>query len=188
MTISTGTGIGTALPADEPPVERIVARLRPHGRVLAVPTVLLIGICAATSYFLGSMPEPWQNMLVAAGAGVSIFFLCLLPFVTWLKRRYTITTRRIIFRHGVFVSTRQELLHSRGYEVAVRRSWLQSLFGTGDVRINSGQEHPLVLKDVPNAYLVQQVLIDLSEASHALLGSRRLEQSTLANQTVPWAR
>lgn len=186
MTISAGSG--NAPLVDAPPVERIVARLRPHARVLTWPTVLLVGICAVTGYFLGSLPEQWHNLLLAAGAGVAIFCLCLLPFVTWLKRRYTITTRRIIFRHGVFVSTRQELLHSRGYDVTLRQTWLQSLFGSGDVRISSGQEHPLVLRDIPNATLVQQVLNDLSEASHALLGSRRLEQSTLADQTVPWAR
>ena len=46
---------------------------------------------------------------------------CLLPFLAWLTRRTTITTRRIILRSGVFARVRRELLHSRGYDVVVRR-------------------------------------------------------------------
>ena len=73
-------------------------------------------------------------------------------------------------------------------DVTVRQTWLQSLFGSGDVLINSGLEHPLVLQDVPNADLVQQVLHDLMEESSTVIGSRRQEQSALADQPASWGR
>ena len=180
-------------PSNAPLAEHVVARLRPHARVLFWPTLLLFAVCGATGYFYTNLPEQWQNIALAAGAGAVILFLWLLPFASWLNRRYTITTRRIIFRHGFFVRTRQELLHSRGYDVTVRQTWLQSAFGSGDVRINSGLEHPLVLKDVPNANLVQQVLHDLIEETQIVRGFRPAStgstnaQSALANQTVPWS-
>jgi membrane protein YdbS with pleckstrin-like domain len=182
MTKTAGTGTA----AGAPPAEQVVAGLRPHARILFWPTVLLFIVCAATGYFYGSLPEPWQNTALIIGAVVVVLLLWLLPLASWLNRRYTITTRRIIFRRGFFVRTRQELLHSRGYDVTVRKTWLQTLSGSGDVLINAGLEHPLVLKDVPNADLVQQVLHDLMEASQTLIGYRRQEQSALADQTTAW--
>ena len=169
-----------------PPAERVVARLRPHARRLFWPTLLLFAVCGATGYFYGSLPEDWQNTALIVGAVAVIVLLWLLPLASWLNRRYTITTRRIIFRHGFFVRSRQELLHGRGYDVTVRQNWLQAAFRSGDVLVNSGLEHPLVLKDVPSADLVQQVLHDLMQESQTVIGSRRQEQSALPEQ-LPWA-
>lgn len=160
--------------ADQPPPERVVARLRSHARVLFWPTLTLLVICGVAGYYLGTLPEQWQNLAVGIGAGALIVLLWLLPLASWLNRRYTITTRRIIFRHGFLVRTRQELLHSRGYNLTVKKNWVQSAFGTGDIRIEAGGEHPLVMKDVPNVDLVQSVLHDLMEDSPPAIRSRRL--------------
>ncbi|TFB53967.1 PH domain-containing protein [Cryobacterium tagatosivorans] len=139
-------------------------------------------VCGATGYFFGNLREDWQNTALVVAALAAIVLVWLLPLASWLNRRYTITTRRIIFRHGFFVRSRQELLHGRGYDVTVRQTWLQSAFRSGDVLVNSGLEHPLVLKDVPSADLVQQVLHDLMQESQTVIGSRRQEQSALADQ------
>jgi membrane protein YdbS with pleckstrin-like domain len=192
MTNSAGATYGA--PAEEPPAERIVARLRPHARALFWPTLLLLAVCGASGYFYGNLPEQWQNAAVLPGAAFLIVLLWLLPLVFWLNRRYTITTRRIIFRHGFFVRTRQEMLHSRGYDVTVRKTWLQSAFGSGDVRINSELEHPLVLKDVPNVDLVQKALHDLMESSQSIIVASRRDQSAtgralseLGDDSVKWS-
>ena len=182
MTKTAGFGSAEMLP----PAETVVAGLRPHARILFWPSVALVAVFGATGYFYGSLPEPWQNTALLAAAAVLVLLLWLLPLASWLNNRYTITSRRIIFRHGFFVRTRQELLHSRGYDVTVRQNWLQSLAHSGDVLINAGLEHPLVLKDVPNAALVQQVLHDLMESSRTLVGSRRQEQSARADETARW--
>lgn len=160
--------------ADQPPPERVVARLRPHARVLFWPTLTLFAVCGATGYYLGTLPEQWQNTAVAIGAGALILLLWLVPLASWLNRRYTITTRRIIFRHGFFVRTRQELLHSRGYDVTVKKSWIQSAFGTGDVYLDAGAEKPLVMRDIRNADLVHEVLHDLMEDVPPAIRSRRM--------------
>ena len=182
MTKTAGFGSAEMLP----PAETVVAGLRPHARTLFWPSVALVAVFGATGYFYGSLPEPWQNTALLAAAAVLVLLLWLLPLASWLNNRYTITSRRIIFRHGFFVRTRQELLHSRGYDVTVRQNWLQSLAHSGDVLINAGLEHPLVLKDVPSAALVQQVLHDLMESSRTLVGSRRQEQSARADETARW--
>jgi len=184
MTNPASTSPGAA-PAAAPP-EVVVARLRSHARVLFWPTLVLIATCGATGYYYGSFAEPWQNVLVLAGAGLVVVLLWLLPLVAWLTRRYTVTTRRLIVVHGIFVHVRQELLHSRGYDVSVQRTWLQSLFRSGTVRINSGLEHPLLLRDVPDAGLLQRVLQDLMERSQTVMSTRRQEQSAFGEESAFW--
>ena len=159
--------------SDQPSPETVVARLRPHSRALFFPTVALLADIAAVSYFAGSFPEQWVNILILGGGALLALLLFVLPLLRWLAQNDTITTRRIVVRSGVLVRSRQELLHSRGYDVTVRQAGLQLLFRSGDVLINTGLEHPVVLRDVPHADLVQSALHDLMEASLNPIGARR---------------
>lgn len=158
--------------------ERVVARLRPHGRALFWPSVVLIAVVGAVGYFQGSFAEPWQNIALLAGAALVILLLWLLPMLAWLGKRYVITTRRIILRTGFFVRVRQELLHSRGYDVTVRQNGMQSMFRSGTVLINTGLDQPVVLNDVPGADLVQAALHDLMERSLNPIAARRQAEAS----------
>ena len=167
--------------------EAVVARLRPHGRAMFWPSLALIAILAAAGYFYGTFDEPWQNLAVLGAALLLALLLWLLPLLAWLGRHYTITTRRVVLRSGFFVRVRQELLHSRGYDVTVRKHALQSLFRSGDVLINTGLDHPVVLRDVPGADLVQAALHDLMELSQNPVAARRQqEQSAAPDETTIW--
>jgi membrane protein YdbS with pleckstrin-like domain len=169
--------------------ERVVARLRPHARVLFWPSIVLIGSVGAMAYFYGSFNETWENVAVLAAGFLLILLLWLLPLLSWLGKRYTLTTRRMILRHGFFVRVRQELLHSRGYDVTVRQNGLQSMFGSGNVLVNTGLEQPVVLRDVPSAVLVQSALHDLMEKSlNPIAARRQAEESRDADETTAWGR
>jgi uncharacterized membrane protein YdbT with pleckstrin-like domain len=175
--------------------ERVVARLRPHGRVLFWPSVALILVAGAVGYFQGSFPQSWQNLALLAGAALLVVLLWLLPLVAWLGKRYVITTRRIILRTGFFVRIRQELLHSRGYDVTVRQNGLQSLFRSGNILINTGLDRPVVLRDVPSADLVQAALHDLMETSLNPIAARRQAEASRTgrdaaptDETTAWGR
>jgi membrane protein YdbS with pleckstrin-like domain len=152
-----------------PEREFVIARLRPHVRALFWPTVLLVAVAGSLGYFGGMLREQWQFLSALGGAVVLLAVGWFLPLCAWLARNYTITTRRIVLRSGVFVRVRQELLHSRGYDVSVRRTPLQQLFGSGNVNVNIATDRPVVLKDVPSADLVQSALNDLMEASQISL-------------------
>lgn len=171
----------------EPPPEEVIARLRPHSRVLFWPSLALIVVCGLGGFFGGRLPEPWQNQGVFAIAIVLVILLWVLPLLAWLGRHYTITTRRIVIRRGLFVRTRQELMHTRGYDITVRKNGVQTLFGSGDVLINSGLDRPVVLWDVPGADLVQSTLHDLMDDNlSAVARSRRQEQSAAPDETTLW--
>jgi uncharacterized membrane protein YdbT with pleckstrin-like domain len=158
--------------------ESVVARLRSHGRALFWPTVALLLIVGAAAYSYGRFPEVWQNLAILGLAALLTLLFWVVPLLLWLGRNYTITTRRIILRSGFIVRVRQELLHSRGYDVTVRKNGLQSVFGSGDVQINTGLERPVVLRDVPSADLVQAALHDLMEANQSMVAAHRQQDAS----------
>jgi membrane protein YdbS with pleckstrin-like domain len=173
--------------AEQATPEAVVARLRPHARRLVFPAIVLIAASGALGFFYGSFDENWQNVAVLVAALLLALLLFLLPLLTWLGTHYTITTRRIVIRGGFLVRTRQEMLHSRGYDVTVRKTALQSVFGSGTIEINTGLDHPVVLRDVPGADLVQSALHDLMERSINPVAARRQQaQSAPADETTRW--
>ena len=152
------------------------------------PTIGLIAIVALTGYYGGSFDDPTINVLIFIAAPLLAFFVWLVPLFAWLGRNYTITTRRIVLRSGFLVRVRQELMHSRSYDVTVRKTALQSMFGSGDVLINSGQEHPILMKDVPDADLVQASLHDLMELSLNPVAACRQQEESNPDETTMWGR
>jgi uncharacterized membrane protein YdbT with pleckstrin-like domain len=155
--------------------ETVIARLRPHGRALVWPCVLLVVVAGATGYLAGRFAVLWIDVGVLVVAGLLLIAGFLLPLLRWATTTYTITTRRVVLRSGVIAHTRQELLHSRGYDVSVHRSGLQRIAGSGDVRIG-GADNPLVLRDVPKPLLVSDALHDLMESNASALSAYRHEE------------
>ncbi|MGX5680800.1 PH domain-containing protein [Schumannella luteola] len=145
--------------------ERVLARVRSHARALALPSLLLLLVCAGLGYLGGRLPEAWQNLALLGLAVVLVVVGWLAPLCRWLARNVTITSRRTVLRSGVVVRTRQEVLHSRIVDVTVRKTVLQSLFGSGDVLLGTGAGRPLVLRDVPTPDLVADALHELMEAA-----------------------
>lgn len=143
--------------------ERVIARVRGHARALAFPSLVLLLVCGALGYVGGTLPEAWQNLAVLGLGVVVIVVGWFVPLIGWLSRTYTVTTRRTVLRSGVFVRSRQEVLHSRVVDVTVRKGALQSLFGSGDVLIGVGTGRPVVLRDVPSADLVADTVHELME-------------------------
>ncbi|GAA1840548.1 PH domain-containing protein [Agromyces salentinus] len=169
--------------------ERVVARVRRHARVLVFPAALLVVVAGLTAYAVGAFEEPWQVIAALAAGVVLVLVGSVLPFLAWLTRRATITTRRVIVRHGVVSRTRQELLNSRATDVDVRAGWVQSMFGSGDVRINTGHDRVLVIRDAPRAELVQAALQELMDpSSPAAAEHRRAMREMPEGDTVAWDR
>ncbi|MBH0129666.1 PH domain-containing protein [Salinibacterium sp. NK8237] len=167
--------------------EAIVARVRSHARALVFPSIIFVATAGALGYFFGTFAEDWQNLALLTAGLLLIVVAWLLPFFAWLARNYTITTRRVVLSSGIFVRIRQELLHSRGYDVTVRQSWVQRMFGSGDLLINAGHDHPVVLRDIPSVTLTQAALHDLMENNQNVVSLRRQrEESQASDETAVW--
>lgn len=157
--------------------EQVIVRLRPHARRVFFPNVLLPVIVGAASWGAFTVDELWQVFAVLAAAVGLVLLFWAVPMVRWLNTRYTLTTRRMIIQRGLLARHRTELLHSRGYDVAVRQAGLQVLFRSGDVLINTGLDRPVMLRDVPSARLVQSALSDLMEAATSSVAAQRRRES-----------
>ncbi|WP_143109912.1 PH domain-containing protein [Agromyces sp. CF514] len=194
----TGTpGLPSATAAGYPPggtapvmrPERVVARVRSHARRLIPSALLLIAVVGATTYAVGVFDDPWVRLGILVAAVLVLLVGCVLPLIAWLARRTTITTRRVVLRHGVFSRVRQELLNSRATDVDVRAGWIASMFGSGDVRINTAHDRTFVLQDVPRPELVQAALQELMDpSSPAAIEHRRAVRAGLDGDTVAWHR
>ena len=97
-----------------------------------------------------------------------MLLLVIVPFLVWLSRRYTITTRRVITTTGLIMHRRTELTHARGYTMTVTRGPLQRLWGAGNISLSNGAEAPMLLRNVPNVRLIHEVLVDQVEINQIL--------------------
>jgi uncharacterized membrane protein YdbT with pleckstrin-like domain len=172
---------------DEPPPELVVARLRPHARRLVRPAVTVVLAAAAGGFGFGVFRAElaWLNVVVAVVAVALVVLGGVVPLLRWLSQRYVVTTRRLVVVQGLGTRTRRELLHSRGYDVTVRRRGAQGLFRSGDVLVFPGDDPALVLADVPHADLVVAVLHDLVEAHEARRRHREPDWDDIVRGTAP---
>lgn len=139
-----------------------VVRFRRHARRLAIPVLVLFALAAAVPYFAGSFPEEWQNLALYAGSALAFVVIVVAPFLSWLARTTTVTTKRIILRSGVFTRHRTELPIGQIRELKLKRGLIQRMFGSGDIVLQMAQSDPYVLKHVPlvktNASALQELV------------------------------
>jgi len=155
-------------PPGAPVEELLVARFRSHARRLFWPALLLIATAGATAYLYDNLPAPFENWMLLAAAAIVVLLLVVLPYLFWISRTCTITTRRVILREGPGSRRRRELSHVRGYTIGVRRGPLQRLWGAGTITLSNGVDAPMRLQNVPMVNLVHEVLADQVEVNQIL--------------------
>lgn len=153
-------------PAQLSEPEVIVLRVRPHARRLLLPVLVVVAVAAASGFWVGALPDAWMNVLAGMGAVALIVLVGLLPLLSWLTHRTTVTSRRVIVRSGLFVRHRSEVQLGRVREVRTRRGLQQRLWGASDIELMFGAES-VVVKDVPGAAVVAEALQDLMERNYA---------------------
>lgn len=168
--------------------EAVIARLRSHGRALFWPICVLIADSGSVAYFGGTLPSGWPKRTALIAAAIILLLLVVLPVLRWLSRNYTITTRRVVIRSGVLVRHRQELLHSRVFDVTLRQSGLQHVFRTGDILVNASLDRPVELRDVATPRLVQSALQDLMEVNASLAAGRRQDTADMSDHRTEESR
>jgi membrane protein YdbS with pleckstrin-like domain len=169
MTHTTAYGGRPQMPAPGVPTPELrVAQFRGHARRLLWSALVLIAVAFACGWFYDNLPHPIQNWMMFAAAGLVVFLLVLLPFLSWWSHIYTITTRRVVERWGILVPHRRELTHVRGYTIEEKRSILQRMFGSGTMTLSNGVDEPIRMFDVPSSALVHEALVDQVEVSQIL--------------------
>ncbi|MDQ1074021.1 MULTISPECIES: PH domain-containing protein [Microbacterium] len=169
MTQPTSYGGRPRMPAPGAAAPELrIARIHAHARRLVWSAMVLIGVAGATAYFYDNLPAPFENWMLVSAAAAIVLLLVVVPYLVWLSHTWTITTRRVIERSGFFGSRSQEISHVRGYSIQMRRGVLQRLWGAGTLTLSNGVEPPLRLKNVPNAVLLHETLVDQVEVNQIL--------------------
>lgn len=151
-----------------PAEERLIARFRGHARSLFWSAVLLIAVFGLTAFFYDNLPDGYENWMLLAAAGALILFGAVIPYIIWASRTYTVTTRRVIVKHGIGARQRREMSHVRGYTIGVRRGILQRMWGAGTITLSNGVDAPMRLVNVPNVTLLHETLADQIEVNQIL--------------------
>lgn len=173
-----------SMPAPGAPTpELLVARFRRQNRGLFWSAIVLIAVAGAVGFFSGNLPAPFEDWMLYTAAVAVVLLLVVLPYLAWLSHTVTITTRRVIERSGALGSRRRELTHLRGYTVQVRRGPLQRMSGAGTIVLADGVDAPLRLRNVPDAALVHEVLVDQVEVNQ-ILAHRDAQPPSLSTPIV----
>lgn len=138
--------------------EIIVRHMRTHikavlGNIIA-EILLLAGGILATVY----MPPEWEPFSLAfvwAIVLVATLPLFLVPVLRWASSTYTLTSKRVITRHGILNRRGHDLPLSRISDVASERDLIDRLFGCGTLTLQTSSDDPLVLHDIPKIAYVQ---------------------------------
>jgi len=155
-------------PPGAPAEELLIARFRSHARRLFWSALVLIAVFGGTAYFYGNLPAPFEDWMLLGAAALVVLLLVVVPYLVWLSRTVTVTTRRVIVKQGFGATRRRELSHARGYSIGVRRSILQRMWGAGTITLSNGVDEPLRLANIPSVTLVHETLADQIEVSQIL--------------------
>lgn len=121
--------------------EQVLVRLRPHGRALVLPLLVLLGALALAGYAAASVPAGrWQGPGRATVAGVTVLVLLrwsVRPWLRWLSAVVVVTERRVRWQSGLLRRRTSDVPLSRVAGVTVDRSLGQRLVGSGTLVLHA---------------------------------------------------
>jgi uncharacterized membrane protein YdbT with pleckstrin-like domain len=148
--------------------ERVIRNLRPHWRRLVIPLALLPIVVGLASYAWFKVPHgttrhPLRYAILIVAFAILLWWT-LRPLVFWLTTRYVVTNRRVLMRSGVLSRHGRDVPLTRVNDVSFHRSFVERIFGSGTLMIESaGERGQVVLKDVPAVESVQRDIYRLVE-------------------------
>ena len=149
--------------------ESVVFSTRTHAKALLLPLLILIVVLALAAW----LTNLTDGIVVTGGwvvAGLLILVFVVWPFLNWLASTYTVTSRRLITRHGVFTRTGHDIPLNRISDVSYERDVIDRMLGCGTLIVSDASELGRVaLPDVPR---VEQLQLKISELLYNLHNTR----------------
>ncbi|MBM7825272.1 putative membrane protein YdbT with pleckstrin-like domain [Arcanobacterium pluranimalium] len=143
--------------------ETVVFHLREHVKAILLNIIgaiaVLILACAAT-YFLPESRPAWVLWLLWVVVAICVGAIFVVPWLKWYTSTYTITSRRIITRSGIFAKTGHDIPLSRISNVNYELDFIDRFFGCGTLIFETSAGNPLELKDIPH---IEDIHVRLTE-------------------------
>lgn len=157
------------------PGEQVIVTTRPQPRKLAGAAAAFVLAPALAAYAsawiirggaaglvpaLGDKATPWLvACCVLAAAGVWLAY-CLPRLLRWLGTRYTLTSLRMVARHGILNRREQQVDLASVRNLTVRETLLQRLVRSGNISLETGYQGVVVFRDVPEVARFRDFILD----------------------------
>jgi uncharacterized membrane protein YdbT with pleckstrin-like domain len=149
--------------------EEVVLHLRPHGKSVVGPVLVLVLTLAGVIMAWVMLPDNEGGRIgLALVAAIMLYHAVrygVHPLVEWRCTHWVLTNERLLTQTGVIVRVRRDLPLNRVNDHALTQSLLDRVFGTGTLVIDSIGEQSARLAGVPRAQQVQTTLYELIELS-----------------------
>ena len=148
--------------------ESIVISTRTHPKALLFPILALVVLLAIGVVVQNAVEQGTVTKAVWIVMAIGVVWFVIRPVLIWLTATYTITTRRLITRHGVITRKGHDIPLTRVSDVAYERDLIDRLLGCGTLVISDASTHGQVaLPDIPRVEDVQRKLNDLLHELHS---------------------
>lgn len=160
------------------PGEQVIVTTRPQPRQLAGAAIAFVlspavaAYCAAwisrgeAASALPGLSVRWTPWLVAgcvlAAALVWLGF-CLPRLLRWRSTRYTLTSRRLVARSGMWKRRVSQVNLASVRNITVQETVLQRLFRSGNISLETGYQGAVLFPDVPEVARFRDFILDAIE-------------------------
>lgn len=144
--------------------EVVVRHMRSHIKMILwniIGFVALVALGAAGSVLLPTQWAPISHVVIWTAIAALSIPLMFIPLLKWSTTTYTLTTRRVITRHGILTRRGHDLPLSRISDVTQEMDLVDRVFGCGSLTLQTSSDDPLLLHDVPKVSVVQVELSNL---------------------------
>jgi uncharacterized membrane protein YdbT with pleckstrin-like domain len=148
--------------------ESIVISTRTHPKALLLPILALVVLLAIGVVVQNAVEEGTVTKAVWVVMAIGVVWFVIRPVLIWLTATYTITTRRLITRHGVITRKGHDIPLTRVSDVAYERDLIDRLLGCGTLVISDASTHGQVaLPDIPRIEETHRTLQELLHSLHS---------------------
>jgi membrane protein YdbS with pleckstrin-like domain len=153
--------------------ESVVVDTRTHPKALLLPIFALVVFLAIGVFVQTQTDQGIVHKVVWVVVAVGILWFFVRRLLIWLTATYTITTRRLITRHGGITRRGHDIPLTRVSDVAYEKDLIDRMLGCGTLVISDASTHGQVaLPDIPHVEDVQRKLNDLLHDLHDAEGPR----------------
>ena len=148
--------------------ESIVISTRTHPKALLFPILALVVLLAIGVVVQNAVEQGTVTKAVWIVMAIGVVWFVVSPVLIWLTATYTITTRRLITRHGVITRKGHDIPLTRVSDVAYERDLIDRLLGCGTLVISDASTHGQVaLPDIPRIEETHRKLQELLHSLHS---------------------
>ena len=144
--------------------EVVVRHMHTHITIL-LPAIniesILVIAAAVGSFFVPENARYWALATIWIAVLVLSIPLIVIPWIKWSSTTYTVTTKRVITRTGIFTRTGHDLPLSRISDIQIEKNFDDRFFGCGTLALQTSADDPLLLHDVPKVEMVQVEISNL---------------------------